>query len=58
MSLANGYSQNILKHAPQGFDSLDTEIPHGKIDTITYSLQPLAPAAERLSIHLPAIPIK
>ena len=36
MSLANGYSQNILKHAPQGFDSLNTEIPHGKIDTITY----------------------
>jgi len=31
-----GYSQNILKQAPQGFDSLRTEIQHGKIDTISY----------------------
>jgi enterochelin esterase-like enzyme len=29
-------SQNILKHAPVGFDSLRTGIAHGKIDTISY----------------------
>jgi enterochelin esterase-like enzyme len=31
-----GYSQNILKQAPAGFDSLRTEIQHGKVDTIIY----------------------
>jgi enterochelin esterase-like enzyme len=30
------YSQNIVKHAPVGFDSLRTGITHGKIDTISY----------------------
>jgi len=29
-------SQNIVKHAPLGFDSLRTGIAHGKIDTISY----------------------
>lgn len=29
-------AQNIIKHAPEGFDSLKTGIPHGKIDTISY----------------------
>jgi enterochelin esterase-like enzyme len=29
-------SQNIVKHAPAGFDSLRTGIVHGKIDTISY----------------------
>ena len=29
-------AQNILKQAPQGFDSLRANIPHGKIDTVTY----------------------
>jgi len=29
-------SQNIVKHAPAGFDSLRTGIAHGKIDTISY----------------------
>lgn len=29
-------SQNIVKHAPVGFDSLRTGIAHGKIDTISY----------------------
>src|SRR5687767_15676136 len=32
-----GYSQTILKQAPQGFDVLRTDIPHGQIDTITYA---------------------
>jgi enterochelin esterase-like enzyme len=30
-------SQNIVKQAPQGFDSLRADIAHGKIDTISYS---------------------
>ncbi len=29
-------AQNIVKYAPQGFDSLRTNIPHGRIDTIYY----------------------
>jgi len=29
-------SQNIVKHAPAGFDSLHTGIAHGKIDSISY----------------------
>ncbi len=31
------FSQDIEKHAPQGFDSMQTNIPHGKIDTISYN---------------------
>src|SRR5215217_7143816 len=30
-------AQNIVKQAPPGFDSLRTDIAHGKIDTITYT---------------------
>ena len=30
-------SQELLKHAPAGFDSVRANIPHGKIDTITYN---------------------
>ena len=30
------FSQALEKHALQGFDSVQTGIPHGKIDTITY----------------------
>ncbi len=30
------YSQDIEKHAPPGFDSLQANILHGKIDTISY----------------------
>jgi enterochelin esterase-like enzyme len=33
----NTNSQNIIKQAPQGFDSLQTDIPHGKIDTVFYT---------------------
>jgi len=29
-------AQNIVIHAPEGFDSLRTGIPHGKIDTVYY----------------------
>lgn len=38
--LAAGFSarsQPVLKHAPQGFDSLNADIKHGKIDSIVYS---------------------
>jgi len=37
MMTAITFAQNIEKQAPQGFDSLRTDIPHGKIDTITYA---------------------
>jgi enterochelin esterase-like enzyme len=30
------YTQDVEKHAPAGFDSVQTNIPHGKIDTISY----------------------
>ncbi len=30
-------AQEIVKHAPPGFDSVQTNIPHGKIDTINYN---------------------
>ena len=30
-------AQNFVKHAPQGFDSLRLDIPHGAIDTIYYT---------------------
>jgi enterochelin esterase-like enzyme len=31
------FAQDIVTHAPPGFDSLHTGIEHGKIDTITYN---------------------
>jgi enterochelin esterase-like enzyme len=31
------HSQNIVKHAPAGFDSLRADIAHGKIDTVRYT---------------------
>lgn len=34
--IITAYSQNITKHAPDGFDSLRTDITHGKIDTVVY----------------------
>src|SRR5688572_26907115 len=30
-------AQELVKQAPAGFDSLRADIPHGKIDTITYA---------------------
>jgi len=32
-----GYSQEIVKHAPQGFDVVRADISHVEIDTITYT---------------------
>ncbi len=30
------HAQNILNQAPKGFDSVRVDIPHGKIDTVSY----------------------
>jgi enterochelin esterase-like enzyme len=30
------FSQDNIRHSPAGFDSIQTNIPHGKIDTISY----------------------
>jgi enterochelin esterase-like enzyme len=30
------YAQNMAKHAPQDFDSLQADIAHGKVDTVHY----------------------
>ena len=30
------FSQDIEKHAPAGFDSMQANMPHGKIDTVSY----------------------
>ena len=35
----NTNCQNITKHAPMGFDIIRTSIPHGKIDTVSYTSQ-------------------
>ena len=32
-------AQNIVQHGPVGFDSLVTDVPHGKMDTISYFSQ-------------------
>jgi enterochelin esterase-like enzyme len=29
-------SQNVIQHAPPGFDTLRSDVPHGTIDTISY----------------------
>ncbi|MGH2565775.1 MAG: alpha/beta hydrolase, partial [Ginsengibacter sp.] len=31
------FAQNIEKQSPKGFDSFQQNIPHGKLDTITYN---------------------
>ncbi|MFW5755513.1 MAG: alpha/beta hydrolase-fold protein [Tangfeifania sp.] len=30
------YSQNTTEPAPQGYDKVRSDIPHGKIDTVSY----------------------
>ncbi len=34
--VAASFAQEIVKQAPVGFDVLKTDIPHGKIDSVTY----------------------
>lgn len=45
-------SQSNMKQAPAGFDSLRTDIPHGKIDTISYSSQTVG-AVRRALVYTP-----
>ncbi len=45
-------SQDIIKHAPQGFDSLRSIIPHGKIDTIFYESTTVG-ATRRAIVYTP-----
>jgi enterochelin esterase-like enzyme len=45
-------SQELIKQAPAGFDSLRTGIPHGKIDTITYASKTVG-ATRRSLIYTP-----
>ncbi len=33
---SHGFAQDIIKQAPPGFDDVQANIPHGKIDTISY----------------------
>ena len=45
-------SQEIVKYAPPGFDSLRIDIPHGKIDTISYTSKTVG-ASRRALIYTP-----
>ncbi|MDH7460027.1 alpha/beta hydrolase-fold protein [Chitinophagaceae bacterium 26-R-25] len=45
-------AQGFEKHAPDGFDSLRTGVPHGKIDTITYDSKTVG-ANRRALIYTP-----
>lgn len=36
IAAASANGQGIVKQGPPGFDTLRTNIPHGKIDTISY----------------------
>ena len=36
IAAASANGQDIVKQGPPGFDTLRTNIPHGKIDTISY----------------------
>ncbi len=45
-------AQEIVKHAPPGFDSLRENIPHGKIDTITYDSKTVG-TQRRAIIYIP-----
>src|SRR6185369_15929660 len=41
-------AQTIVMQAPKGFDSLRTNIPHGKIDTISYNSKTVGVARKAL----------
>ncbi|AEV98780.1 esterase [Niastella koreensis] len=45
-------SQELIKQAPPGFDSLRAAIPHGKIDTISYASKTVG-ATRRAIIYTP-----
>jgi enterochelin esterase-like enzyme len=48
----SAYSQGVIKHAPPGFDTLHTRIPHGQIDTISYYSKTVG-GERRSLIYLP-----
>jgi len=48
----SGSSQEMVKYAPPGFDSLRIDIPHGKIDTISYTSKTVG-ASRRALIYTP-----
>jgi enterochelin esterase-like enzyme len=45
-------SQPTVNHAPQGFDSLRLDIPHGKIDTVSYDSKSVG-ATRRALVYTP-----
>ncbi len=45
-------SQSFIKHAPQGFDSLRVDIPHGNIDSMFYSSKTVG-VTRRAMIYTP-----
>jgi enterochelin esterase-like enzyme len=48
----NANCQNITKHAPQGFDAIRSDIPHGKIDTVNYTSKTVG-AKRRALVYTP-----
>jgi enterochelin esterase-like enzyme len=52
LSGLSAYAQDLVKQAPAGFDSLRAEIPHGKIDTISYASKTVG-ATRRSLIYTP-----
>ncbi|MDX2247046.1 MAG: alpha/beta hydrolase-fold protein [Bacteroidia bacterium] len=46
------HSQNIVKHAPEGFDVLQSQAPQGKIDTILYTSKTVG-TKRRVIIYTP-----
>lgn len=46
------YSGSLEKQAPKGFDSIRTNIPHGKVDTVSYVSKTVG-ATRRSLIYLP-----
>lgn len=46
------YSGSLEKQAPKGFDSIRTDIPHGKIDTVSYISKTVGTTRSSL-IYLP-----
>ncbi|MBC7535369.1 MAG: esterase [Ferruginibacter sp.] len=45
-------AQDFIKHSPPGFDSMQRNIPHGKIDTITYTSKSVG-ASRRALVYTP-----
>jgi enterochelin esterase-like enzyme len=48
----NAISQEIVKHAPAGFNAIRSDIPHGKIDSVTYASKTVG-TERRVLIYTP-----